>query len=132
MSMRKTGFLTLTTAAICLVLAACGGGGGGDSSSSVPPATTMGAAAPAKQGDSIAIKDFAYAPAQLTVAKGTSLTFTNQDSTPHTATSGDAGGFDTGAIQPEQTKSVTLDRPGTFDYICSFHPFMHGTVTVEP
>jgi plastocyanin len=83
-------------------------------------------------GDSVAIKDFAYAPADLTVAKGTTLIFSNEDSTPHTATSADAGGFDTGPIQKDQTKNVTLEQPGTYSYICSFHPFMHGTVTVQP
>ncbi len=78
------------------------------------------------------IKDFAYAPADLTVANGTKLTFTNQDSTAHTATSTDQAGFDTGTIEKGQTKSITVEQPGTYSYVCSFHPFMHGTVTVQP
>ena len=39
--------------------------------------------------------------------------------------------FDTGTIAPGKTKSVTLDKAGTFTFFCSFHPFMKGTITVE-
>ena len=126
--------LVLAASAACLFLTACGGGGS-DSSTAAQTLTqnTMGqtTAAPST-GDAVTIKDFAYAPASLSVAKGTKLTFTNQDSTAHTATSSDQGGFDTGTIEKGQTKTVTVDQPGTYSYVCSFHPFMHGTVTVRP
>jgi len=100
---------------------------------SMGSATTapMGAASTAPMaatGDAVRVGDFAFEPADLRVAVGTTVTWTNDHDQPHTATS--AGNFDTGAIQPGESKTVTFDRAGTFSYICSFHPFMTGTVTV--
>ena len=83
---------------------------------------------PGPTGDAVRIGDFAFEPADLRVAVGTTVTWTNDHDQPHTATS--AGNFDTGAIQPGESKTVTFDQAGTFTYICSFHPFMTGTVTV--
>ena len=104
-------------------LAGCGGGGGADTTAAEPSAGTAGAKA-------VEIADFAYAPAELTVPQGTTVEFTNEDSTPHTATA-KGGGFDSGTIKPGKSAEVTLDRTGTFAYFCSFHPFMNGTITVE-
>jgi len=95
-------------------------------------AETTGPATGNGSGDSVSIKDFAYAPAALTVAEGTRVAFSNHDSTNHTATEGGTGGFDTGTIAPGKTKTITLSTPGSFSYVCSFHPFMHGTLTVRP
>ena len=65
---------------------------------------------------------------EITIAVGGTVTWTNTDNQAHTATS--SGNFDTGSIDPDATASVTFDEPGTYTYICSFHPFMTGTVTV--
>ena len=105
-------------------LAGCGGGGGADSTSEAAPGAT------GKAGDAVEIVDFAYAPADLTVARGTTVEFTNEDSTSHTATA-KGGAFDSGTIEAGRSAEVSLDRSGTFTYFCAFHPFMKGTVTVE-
>jgi len=76
----------------------------------------------------VEIADFAFGPAEITIAAGGTVTWTNTDNQAHTATS--SGNFDTGSIDPDGTASVTFDEPGTFTYICSFHPFMTATVTV--
>ncbi len=55
--------------------------------------------------------------------------WTNNDDQAHTATS--AGNFDAGAIQPGASFTVAFDTAGSFTYICSFHPFMTGTVVVS-
>ncbi|MBI4883972.1 MAG: cupredoxin domain-containing protein [Actinobacteria bacterium] len=89
-----------------------------------PPAT----AEPADSG-SISIADFSFSPAETHVSVGESVTWTNNDNQQHTATS--AGNFDAGAIQPQQSASVTFDTAGTFVFICSFHPFMTGTIVVD-
>lgn len=78
---------------------------------------------------SVAIKDFAFKPASISVSVGDSITWTNQDSAPHTATAND-GSFDTGNLDKGQSGSVTLSKAGTFAYICSVHPSMKGTVVV--
>ena len=105
----------------CSRFAGCGGSGSSGSDS------VWREVAP----KAVSIKNFAYAPADLTVAKGTTVEFTNGDSTNHTATATDASVFDTGTIAPGKTKSIVLDKSGTFAFFCSFHPFMKGTITVE-
>ena len=74
------------------------------------------------------IKDFKFVDADIKVAVGGTVTWTNSDSQQHTATA--AGMFDTGAIKPGESKTVTFDAAGAIAYACSFHPFMTGTVTV--
>lgn len=87
-----------------------------------------------KAVDTVQIEDFLFEPAAVTVAVGTKLTFTNQDSAPHTATSGPSpelrGVFDTGNLAKGQSASVTLTKAGTFAYYCELHAFMKATVTV--
>jgi plastocyanin len=127
------GFRLTLIAAACsaaLALGACGGSSGSDASTQAAAGDTMGSTQASGGGDAVSIKDFAYAPPSLTVSKGTTVSFTNDDTTEHTATAS-GGGFDTGSIGPGKTKSVTLDSSGTFDYVCTFHPFMHGTITVR-
>ncbi|MDQ6778909.1 MAG: plastocyanin/azurin family copper-binding protein [Actinomycetota bacterium] len=53
------------------------------------------------------------------------------DSTEHTATANNGTTFDTGPIQPGQTKTFTFTTAGTYGYHCSLHPFMTGTVIVK-
>jgi plastocyanin len=114
--------IALLVAVALLALAGCGGGGGETSSG----ATSEGGTA------TVAVKDYSFAPGRLTVAKGTTVSFTNHDSTAHTATADSGSGFDTGTVAPGKTKSVTFEKPGTYTYHCAFHPFMKGTITVKP
>ncbi|MCU1397982.1 MAG: plastocyanin [Acidimicrobiales bacterium] len=90
--------------------------------------STAGSTAPATGGSAVSIKDFKFDAVDLTVAKGTTVTWTNGDKQAHTATS--SGNFDTGSIAAGATGTATFDTAGTFAYICSFHPFMKGTITV--
>ena len=77
----------------------------------------------------VVIDDVAFKNGQVRVTTGGSVTFDNQDTQAHTAT-GANGSFDTGTVQAGDESRVTFDEPGTYSYICSFHPFMKGTVTV--
>jgi plastocyanin len=79
-------------------------------------------------GAGVGIADFTFTPATINVPVGGSVAWTNNDAQQHTATS--AGNFDAGAIQPGDTATVAFETAGTFSYICSFHPFMMGTVVV--
>ena len=85
--------------------------------------------------DRVEIEEFLFAPEAVTVAVGSTITWTNRDSAPHTATSGAAakpnGVFDTDIITKGQSKTVKLTKPGTFAYYCGLHPFMHGTLIVK-
>jgi plastocyanin len=114
---------TVTAAAaaagLVLGLSACGGSSG-SSAAGVP------AGAPA----TIVIKNFAFAPASLTVASGSTVTVHNEDNSTHTVTA-DAGQFDTGNIKPGQTVTFQVHSAGTLSYHCSIHQFMHGSITVK-
>lgn len=72
----------------------------------------------------------AYNPNPLTIAAGTTVTWTNADSTAHTAVS-DSGVFSSGTINGGGSYSFTFQNKGTFTYHCSFHPNMVGTVVVQ-
>ncbi len=92
------------------------------------PETTTAPPAVASE-TAIAIQDFTFVDGSLEIAAGTTVTWTNNDSAPHTATADD-GSFDTGTIDSGASASVTFDTPGTFTYICAFHPNMTATIVV--
>jgi plastocyanin len=78
----------------------------------------------------VSIANFAYQPSSVTVNVGDSVTWTNNDSAPHTATANDES-FDTGTIGNGGSDSVTFTTAGTFAYHCSIHPQMSGVVVVQ-
>ena len=94
------------------------------------PAASAAAATTAK----VTIKGFAFSPATLTVAKGTKVTFDNQDSTTHTITSGadrtKDGKFDQELSGGTETQ-ISFDTAGTFVYFCRIHSTMTATVVVN-
>ncbi|MFB7620630.1 cupredoxin domain-containing protein [Kitasatospora sp. NPDC056181] len=79
----------------------------------------------------VSIKNFLFEPAAITVQPGATVTVVNEDSTAHTLTASDKS-FDTGTIAPGGTATFTAPaQTGSHPYICSIHPFMHGTLTVS-
>lgn len=123
----------LAVLALSLVALTGCGGGGADSTSSASGSETSAASSSSAGGgaSAVTIADYKYGPPSLSVAAGTTVKFTNQDSTPHTATSKQSGAFETGSIDTGKSATITLDKPGTYAYFCAFHPFMKGTITVE-
>ncbi|MFT3910334.1 MAG: cupredoxin domain-containing protein [Ferruginibacter sp.] len=81
----------------------------------------------------ISIVGMTYSPASLTVAKGTIVKWTNNDTNPHTATSNDGTTFDSGNMNTGDTYSYTANTAGTFPYYCTIHGvMMSGTLIVNP
>jgi predicted lipoprotein with Yx(FWY)xxD motif/plastocyanin len=78
----------------------------------------------------VEIKGFAYNPATVEVAVGTTVTWTNNDSTAHTVTADD-GSFQSGTLDPGKSFSFTFTKAGSVSYHCEFHPNMTATVTVK-
>ena len=76
------------------------------------------------------MKGLAYEVSRLTVAVGTTITWSNHDPVGHTVTADD-GSFDSGVIAAEAVWSHQFDRPGTYAFTCTLHPFMKGTVVVR-
>src|SRR5271157_2629802 len=97
------------------------------------PTASVSVTAPAApvSGNQVNIDGFAFVPATLTISAGTTVTWTNRDEEPHTVAASD-GSFHSPGMGTGATYSHTFAAPGTFEYVCSIHPMMHGTVVVKP
>jgi|SRR5271157_1142989 len=140
--MKDTSFLSLVFVVIVLLLAVLLAGC--TAQQSTAPATTAPAltvqqtTAPSGQPGSISvvIQNFAFSPQTVTVPKGTTVTWTNQDGVNHTVvnaktdTSADSTLFKSDPLATGQSFSFTFSTPGTYPYHCSIHPGMTGTVIV--
>ena len=76
------------------------------------------------------IVGFAFVPATVTISVGTTVTWTNNDSAPHTVTTRDTL-FDSSNLSRGATFSYTFEQSGTFEYYCTIHPYMTGKVIVQ-
>ncbi len=82
------------------------------------------------QAQAVGIQGFAFSPASLTVPVGTSITWTNRDTAPHTATATSGAQFNSGTLQNGGTFAFTPATAGTIAYRCDIHPQMTATLTV--
>ena len=81
-------------------------------------------------GNTVTIQNFAFQPANLQVKVGTTVTWTNQDTAPHTITFRDGSLTSSALLQKGQSYSYTFTRAGTFAYYCQVHPYMTAQVVV--
>lgn len=138
----KLAALCLAIAALAFVATGCGGDDESEATdtgaatttetsteTTTDQATSGGGGTTAPRAEKVEIVDFSFNPDPVTIAVGGKVTWLNQDSAPHTATADD-GSFDTGTLDQGKLKSETFKEAGTYDYICSIHPTMHGTVEV--
>jgi plastocyanin len=98
---------------------------------------------PTPGGDRVVIQDLKFLPSTLTVTKGTTVTWTNNDQTAHTVTSDDfpdpadttatppPGSFTSTVLNPGETYSHRFDQAGTVPYHCQIHSYLKGTVVVK-
>jgi len=94
-----------------------GGGGGGGSGSA--------------GGAKVSMEGIKFNPASVTVKAGDKVTWTNKDSVGHDVTGDNFKSGDSGGLQNGDTFSHTFDKKGKFDYVCTVHPGMTGSVTVK-
>jgi plastocyanin len=141
--MRHRPIVTIAAGAV-LLLAACSGGGATTAPISAPSAAASveaSAAASAPAGAACAessaagevavtIADFAFSPADISATVGQTVTFTNNDSAPHTATLDD-GSCGTPNIDNGGSNGLTFNAAGTYPFHCAVHPNMKGTITVS-
>jgi len=92
--------------------------------------TSAPIAAATPDGAEVVIKDFMFAPMDVKVKAGARVTWTNKDDEPHTVVS-DTGLFRSSALDTNENFSFEFDKPGTYHFVCSIHPKMVGTITVE-
>jgi len=81
----------------------------------------------------VSIDNFVFSPATITVAVGTTVTWTNRDDVPHTVTSDEKENkpFASKALDTDDTFSYKFTKPGTYGYFCAVHPMMVGKVVVR-
>jgi len=137
-----------TCLALGLVAAGCGSSDNNDSSSSdaakapaeTKPADTgtsgSGGATAGAKGSNVVMKDISFKPGNVTVAKGGTVTWTNEDSVGHDVTeiSGPGPKFKSGGpggLNGGDTFKQKFTTPGTFKYVCTVHPGMEGTIVVK-
>ncbi len=117
-------FSLLIVGLVVGALAGCSKSGSSYGMSSAPPPP------PAPKPNVVAISGYAFSPASLTVPKGTTVTWQNDDGVAHTATS-NSGAWDTGAIASGGSAMITFTSSGTFAYHCTYHSMMTGTIVVQ-
>ena len=93
-------------------------------------AATLPAASARAPETEVKIDNFAFAPQRIVVKAGTTITWINADDAPHTVVS-TTKLFKSSALDTEDRFSFTFATPGTYEYFCSLHPHMTGTVVVE-
>lgn len=122
--MNRKVLVALLVVGLVLLLSVTGCGGKKQTTTPTSPSTTPSTTS----GNTVTMKNFAFNPQELTVSAGASVTFKNDDSVTHTVT---GTGFDSGDIQPGGEFKRTFDTVGTFDYHCSIHPSMTGSIIVK-
>jgi plastocyanin len=121
-----------------LLVAGCGSGGGGDTGSagttSTPAAGANGGAA-AGGVTKVSMHNIQFSPKTLTVKKGTTVEWVNDDSVSHDVTkqTGPGPQFSSGSgnLGGGDTYKVTFNTAGTIKYECTVHPGMTGTIVVK-
>ena len=88
-----------------------------------------GAGPTAPAGTSVRMAGSRFEPATLTVAAGTTIRWFNDDALPHTVTAADSS-WDSGNLAPGGAFERRFDSPGTYAYLCRYHPGMTGTIVV--
>lgn len=107
---RGSRILAVITTVLASALAGCGGD---------PP-----------RSHTVTIDRFEYQPPTLAVNAGDTVVWDNRDVVPHTATN-QAIGLETGSLAPGASGSQVIDRKGTYEYVCRFHPAMTARLVVR-
>jgi plastocyanin len=92
-----------------------------------PPAEAAAPAGGGSAGGTVTMAGLTFTPATLTVARGSTVVFDNDDTAPHTVTAR-SGGVDSGVLDPGRQFSTTVTDG--FDYFCSIHPSMTAKIAV--
>lgn len=132
-------FLAVFFALILAGTSGCASGGGSPAATSSAPPVATAPASQAATGSpdstssaaSITIKDFAFGD-PITVSPGATVTVTNMDTAEHTVTADQGSAFDVEIQGGGVTATFTApSAPGTYAFHCTYHPGMHGTLTVK-
>ena len=136
--MKRAIALLFACLALGLVVAGCGGGD--DNNSDSGSSDTKEQPAPKAEdtgggggggGAQVSMKDIKFNPSTVTIKAGGTVTWTNDDSVGHDVTADDFSSGDPGGLNGGDTYSHAFKKAGAYDYVCSVHPGMKGTVKVK-
>ena len=131
--MSRTTSALLVACCLALSIAACSTG---STASPIPSMVAASAAPSGSPADTITINGFEFDPPRLTVKAGSTVTWTNEENSLHTVTSGApddrSGLFDSGEFDTGKTFEFTFPDAGTYAFFCDRHEFMRGEVVVTP
>jgi plastocyanin len=96
-----------------------------------PGNSQPGTGTPTPGNSAITIQNFSFNPNVTTITAGSTVTWTNNDSTAHTITSNDSAFTSSAVLSPGQSYSYTFTNTGTYDYHCAIHTFMTGKIIVQ-
>lgn len=131
--MRALGRVSAVPIVLCVglrILAGCDGKTHTAAPVGAVPALSTRSAATTGETVTISIRDFKFSPPSLVVSVGTKVTWKNLDGEPHTVRGADAR-IRSSALDQNETYVVTLDQPGVYNYGCSIHPKMAGSIVVQ-
>jgi plastocyanin len=138
--------LLLACAALALVAAGCGDdddddGGGGGAATTEQPAGGGGddgggggdddGGGGGGGGTEVSMEGIAFQPAEVTVSAGDTVNWVNNDTVGHDVTADSFSSGEPGAMENGDEFEHTFEEAGTFDYVCTVHPGMEGSVVVE-
>jgi plastocyanin len=120
---------------VIFALSGCASNNNSVSSSMSQSSNSSSISVSSAQKNQITIKDFAFAPAVLTVKVGDTVTWQNMDSATHsigsTTFNNDSTTFTSPDIAQSKTFSKKFDKKGTYDYYCGIHTYMKGQIVVQ-
>lgn len=114
----------LLATCLALALAGCGGsddapgGGGGDE----PPAT---------KANTVRMRNLQFEPPQLTVKAGDTVTWVNREGVEHNVVATGGADFESESFRQDGSFEFRTEEPGEIEYVCTLHPGMDATLTVE-
>ena len=96
------------------------------------PMPSLAAAQAEKEANSpsVHIDNFTFSPQEITIPRGGTVTWVNDDDIPHALAASEKA-FRSKAMDTEERFSFTFNKPGTYEYFCSLHPHMQGKVIVR-
>jgi plastocyanin len=87
--------------------------------------------APADGLNTIVIKNFIFSPANLTIKNGTTVTWMNQNGAVHQIVSDSGTPFTSDSLASGESYQFTFIKPGNYNYHCTYHPTIKGTIIVK-
>jgi plastocyanin len=122
--LKRTLMIAFVLAALGTGLAACGGSGDNSTPVAAQPPKTAG-------GVKVSVQDNSFAPGNVKVKAGETVTFTNDGAVAHTVTGVGGATFDSGTLAPGKTFSFIAEGKGKLTYVCTIHAGMKGTIEVD-